>query len=235
MRNITPMAGEPDSSPSRPGSAVIPFSKDTPVGHGTPGTASGQPDPDASEPPASDADDCEPDPPDFAPAERRFRHDGWTPHRQRDFIAALAQTGCVTDAAAAVGMSVRSAYALRAVPLATSFRAAWDIALDYAVHRLADAALSRAINGVARPVFFNGEQVGEQRFFDERLTMFLLRARDPARFGEGPERDQPAVHRDSIGISLGRSLHAVVAAAYDFDPDPSNPTPLRPSRATRGK
>ena len=230
MRNITPKAGEPDSSPSRPGSAVIPFGKDTLVGHGTPGTASGQPDPAASNP-----DDSEPDPPDFAPAERRFRHDGWTPDRQRDFIAALAQTGCVTDAAAAVGMSVRSAYALRAVPLAISFRGAWDIALDYAIHRLADAALSRAINGVARPVFFNGEQVGEQRFFDERLTMFLLRARDPARFGEGPERDQPAVHRDSIGISLGRSLHAVVAAAYDFDPDPANPTPLRPSRATRGK
>ena len=99
MRNITPTAGEPDSSPSRPGSAVIPFGKDTPVGHGTPGTASDQPNP----------DDSDPDPPDFAPAERRFRHDGWTPDRQRDFIAALAQTGCVTDAAAAVGMSVRSA------------------------------------------------------------------------------------------------------------------------------
>ena len=227
MRNITPTAVEPDSAPSRPGSALIPFGNDTSVGHEAPGTASGQPD--------SDPADSEPDPPDFAPAERRFRHDGWTPDRQRDFIAALAQTGCVTDAAAAVGMSVRSAYALRAVPLAISFRQAWDIALDYAIHRLADAALSRAINGVARPVFFNGEQIGEQRFFDERLTMFLLRARDPARFGEGAERDQPAVHRDSIGISLGRSLHAVVAAAHDFDPDPSNPTPLRPSRGTRGK
>jgi hypothetical protein len=231
MRNITPKGGEPDASPSRPGSALIPFGNDTPVGHDDPGTATGQPDPDSN----SGPDQSDPDPPNFAPAERRFRHDGWTPHRQRDFIAALAQTGCVTDAAVAVGMSARSAYALRSVPLATSFRAAWDIALDYAIHRLADAALSRAINGVARPVFFNGEQVGEQRFFDERLTMFLLRTRDPARFGEGLERDQPAVHRDSIGISLGRSLHAVVAAAHDFDPDPPKATPPPPSRSTREK
>ena len=83
MRNITPTAVEPDSAPSRPGSALIPFGNDTPVGHEAPGTASGQPD--------SDPADSEPDPPDFAPAERRFRHDGWTPDRQRDFIAALAR------------------------------------------------------------------------------------------------------------------------------------------------
>jgi hypothetical protein len=38
--------------------------------------------------------------PDFAPVPRQGnRHDGWTPARQRAFIEALADTGCVTRAA----------------------------------------------------------------------------------------------------------------------------------------
>lgn len=65
----------------------------------------------------------------------------------------------------------------------TAFWTAWDDALDYALHRLEAAALSRALNGVARPVFYRGEQVGEWREYDERLTMFLLRYRRPQRFG----------------------------------------------------
>ena len=58
----------------------------------------------------------------FNPIPLRERHDGWTADRQIAFIDALAATGCVTDAARTVGMSVRSAYRLRAHPEAGSFR-----------------------------------------------------------------------------------------------------------------
>ena len=61
---------------------------------------------------------------------------------------------------------------------------AWDAALDNAMHRLEEAALSRAIHGVARPIFYHGEQVGEWREYDERLAMFLLRYRRRHRFTE---------------------------------------------------
>lgn len=101
----------------------------------------------------------------------RTRHDGWTPERQHDFITALAETGCVAEAARAVGMSPRSAYNLRARAEANIFRQAWDIALDYAIRNLTDVAVSRAINGVARPVFYKGEQVGERLHYNERLTL----------------------------------------------------------------
>ena len=59
---------------------------------------------------------------------------------------------------------------------------------DVAMNRLEQAVLSRAINGVARPVFYKGEQVGEWRHHDERLAMFLLRYRRSNRFG--PWRDR---------------------------------------------
>jgi hypothetical protein len=120
----------------------------------------------------------------FAPALRRSRRDGWTPEKQAAFIDALAESGCVNEACARVGMSPSSAYALRRTIEAASFRAAWDAALDYAIRRLSDAAFSRALHGVARPVFFQGEQIGERRYYDERLTLFLLRYRDPLRYAK---------------------------------------------------
>jgi len=54
--------------------------------------------------------------PPFAPIPLRPRHDGWTPARQRAFIVALAETACVEEAAAHVGLSRAAAYALRRRP-----------------------------------------------------------------------------------------------------------------------
>ena len=112
-----------------------------------------------------------------------MRRDGWTVERQTRFLTALAACGCVREACASVGMSYGSAYKLRSRPTADAFRQAWDAALDCAMSRLESAVLARAIDGVARPVFYKGEPVGEWRYHDERLAMFLLRYRRPQRFG----------------------------------------------------
>ena len=140
------------------------------------------------------------------PVAVRVRHDGWTAEKQRAFIAALAESGCIAEAAAAVGMTPKSAYRLRARPEAATFRQAWAIALDFAVQRIAEAAVGRALHGTVRPVFFQGEQVGERRFFDERLAMFILRTRDPVRFGAWRDRYDARQHPDGTGQLLGLAL-----------------------------
>jgi hypothetical protein len=149
------------------------------------------------------------EPPEFEPARPRPRFDGWTPNRQAAFIQALAESACVAEACRAVGMSERSAYALRARADAISFRNAWDAALDFAIRRLSDAVLSRAINGVAVPVFFQGEQVGERRYYDERLAMFLLRYRDPLRYGKWLDRREHCGHPEGDAIELAAARRAV--------------------------
>lgn len=148
----------------------------------------------------------------------RARHDGWTPERQHDFITALAETGCVTEAAAAVGKSPRSAYQLRARAEANIFRQAWDIALDYAIRNLTDAALGRALHGVARPVFYKGEQVGERLHYDERLTQFLLRYRDPVRYGAWRDSYEARRHPDGAAIILANALNILMDAGHGVDP-----------------
>ena len=120
----------------------------------------------------------------FVPVHVSSRHDGWTAERQIAFIETLAETACVEEACRRVGMSDSAAYRLRRRPCGAAFREAWDAALDYALHRLEQAALSRALNGVPRPIFYKGEQVGEWREYDERLTLFLLNNRRRARFGK---------------------------------------------------
>jgi hypothetical protein len=67
---------------------------------------------------------------DFAPVVRKNeRHDGWTPEHQRGLIIALALTGNIERAAAAVGRTKGGAWALRFGENAEGFCAAWAAAL----------------------------------------------------------------------------------------------------------
>lgn len=94
--------------------------------------------------------------PDFVPVPRRYRHDGWTPERQKAFVETLADTGCVDRAARMVNIAQTNCYELRRAPGAEQFRRAWDAALDFGVKRLKDIAFQRAIEGQLVPVFVAG-------------------------------------------------------------------------------
>jgi hypothetical protein len=113
--------------------------------------------------------------PDFTPVPLRYRHDGWTPERQRGFIEALADTGCVSRATAIVNMSLEGVYALRRQKGAEEFRAAWNAALDFGVQKLKDIAFERAIEGEMIPVFNKGKLMGYRRKRNDALLMFCLR------------------------------------------------------------
>lgn len=159
------------------------------------------------------ADESAPSAPAFETVPVRFRRDGWTPERQVAFIRALAECGCVRDACRRVGMSPESAYELARRPDAQSFRVAWDVAMDNAVRRIGDEAFSRCIHGVAYPHFYQGEQVGEHRRHDERLTMFLLRYRDPLRYGKHLDRAEHAGHPEERALALKDALAWVASDA----------------------
>jgi len=160
----------------------------------------------------------------FAPVPLRPRHDGWTPDKQVAFLEALAETACVHEACRRVGMSDVSAYALRRREDAQAFRDAWDSALDYALHRLEQAAIGRALNGVARPIFHKGEQIGEWREYDERLTMFLLRTRRANRYGAWIDRIVPFDDPEQLDNSAGRlAWHCFEIHEFERDEDAQSP------------
>lgn len=113
------------------------------------------------------------------------RHDGWTPDRQRGFVAALAMVGIVAWAAEAVGMSRKSAYELlkRAGPV-SSFARAWHEARAMGRMNIVFTGVDRALNGTEVPYFYGGLQRGTRRVYDDRLLAAALRAIGRAQRGE---------------------------------------------------
>jgi hypothetical protein len=130
---------------------------------------------------------------------RTIRHDGLTPERQSEFLATLAATGNIAEAAAAAGISRTALYRLRNSPEGAAFRARWAEALRGAVAILTDTAFDRALNGVSEPVWYKGEQIGERVRHDNRLLMFLLRSHDPDTYAPPPRPAQTA--RPAAGSS----------------------------------
>jgi hypothetical protein len=113
--------------------------------------------------------------PDFAPIPLQKRHDGWTPERQKAFVEALADTGCVSIACRMVNMSQRSFYQLRRQPGAEGFRAAAEAAQALGLQVVKDEAFERAMTGELIPVFVAGKLLGFRRKKNDRLLMFILR------------------------------------------------------------
>lgn len=179
--------------------------------------------PQAAPPPAGD-------PLDFAPAPVRHRHDGWTAERQRAFIAALAETGCVSEACAEVGITPRSAYRLREHASAAAFRTAWDHAQALSTVRLTALAFERAIHGRVERYYKDGELVGERRVPSDRLLMWLLAHHDPATYGWASKPPATAPDMSFFPVVNARlEIARQIEGIADVDPDscPADPLSIR--------
>jgi hypothetical protein len=107
--------------------------------------------------------------------------------RRKVFLAGLERGLSVTGAAAAAGIPRSLVYKWRGYG---DFAAAWDMAEAAGADLLEDEALRRVMEGVEKPVFWRGEQVGTVRTYNDRLLMLLLQRRKPER-----EPDKEALHR----------------------------------------
>lgn len=160
--------------------------------------------------------DRAPSTPEFVPGPRRLRVDGWTPDRQRRFIETLADTGCISHACEAVGMSRQSAYRLRRSAANSMFSHAWDFAIRLGIERLRDLALERATEGVVHPVFFRGEQIGERRVYSDRLLTYLM--------DRAPMLNDTDLSTDQLR-QLWPAMLATIDAVGDQPFDDHNPMP----------
>ena len=132
------------------------------------------------------------------------RRNSITAGRQRAFIAHLAATGIVTQAAMHIGASMEALYKLRNRPGAEEFSAAWDAAVERGVQRLEDCALARAIDGV--PEWKTDRDGGLITYgvkHNEALVMFFLRNRRPERYSEHIRPGHPVYERIRREVEAG--------------------------------
>ncbi len=118
--------------------------------------------------------------------------------RQAAFCGALAETGFVGKACRAVDVSRRTAYQWREDD--PDFAAEWDRALKIGCTALEDEAQRRAFDGVDRPVFHSGQEVGSVKVYSDPLTMFLLKAHFPEKYRD---RADAAKSGQSVEVVTG--------------------------------
>lgn len=110
----------------------------------------------------------------FDPVPLRYRDDGLTPEKQREYVEALADTGLVNAAAARIGVSPQAINRARRRADARSFDLACAAAQRYGARRLQAIAWERAIEGTVRRHYYHGELVSEEVVYDNRLLIYLL-------------------------------------------------------------
>ena len=108
-------------------------------------------------------------------ARRRVRKQvRWSARREEIFLAALGETGNVAGAARASELSVSNVYRRRRQH--EEFRTRWAAALREGYAKLEAMLLDRAINGIDKPVWHGGKQVGTIKEYSDRLALALLTA-----------------------------------------------------------
>ena len=112
------------------------------------------------------------------------------------FLAELSECASVSMAAAHCGINRTSLYRER--ERSKRFAAKWDKACDLGVERLQDDAMNRALQGEARPVYRNGEKIGDFQRHDTSLLKFLLQSHRPQVYGARRDAPAPALPFDLV-------------------------------------
>lgn len=98
------------------------------------------------------------------------------------FLAVLRASGIVRHACEAAGVSRTTAYDRR--ERHPDFAAAWDEAMEDACDLLEAEARRRALEGVEKPIFWQGEQVATVREYSDTLMTLVLKAHRPEKYRE---------------------------------------------------
>ena len=147
------------------------------------------------------------------------------------FLELMAQGYSPTRAAAAVGVHRTAFYHLR--ERWPEFNDAWLAANEAAVDVLEDAAVERAVRGVPRKVFFQGEHIDTVREYSDSLLALLLKGRAPERYRERYDVNQ---HVDVRVDHATEILAARQRAGIIIDAVPTSPAhiPTRLNSANEG-
>jgi hypothetical protein len=105
-----------------------------------------------------------------------------TDRMRETFLAALEAGESVSAACLTAGIPRRSAYKLRQRDEA--FALAWHDALEAGTDLYEDEARRRAIEGVEKPIMYQGKQVGSVREYSDRMLELILKARRPEKYRE---------------------------------------------------
>ncbi|RIV79561.1 terminase [Pelagerythrobacter aerophilus] len=111
---------------------------------------------------------------------RKQRRTSRTDRARETFLATLAETCNVSEAARTAGIGRSTAYEWRDEDEA--FAAAWDEAEQEAADKLEREAWRRAVEGTDKPVTFQGVITATYKEYSDKMLEILLKAHRPEKF-----------------------------------------------------
>ncbi|HKA18802.1 MAG TPA: terminase [Blastocatellia bacterium] len=107
---------------------------------------------------------------------------------QRCAFLALLRRGCtVSYAIQTLGLARRAPYTHR--EKSRKFAQQWAEAIEAGTDFLEDEARRRAVDGVTKPVFYQGLECGSVQEYSDGLLQFLLKGRRPEKFRDNINLD----------------------------------------------
>lgn len=105
--------------------------------------------------------------------------------RKASFVTVLAQGGTIRAACDAAGIARITAFRWKKED--AEFSSQWDDAIEEGTDVMEEEAMRRAVDGVHRPIYYQGSLVGTQLEYSDKLLEFMLKARRREKFGDKTE------------------------------------------------
>jgi len=125
------------------------------------------------------------------PRPLRQRHDGFTPDKQKAFFKALKESGCLSDACRAAGISMTTVRRHR--DKWPRFDDKVERALAIAAPKLDLIALERATKGAEEKVYRDGKLVMTRIKPSDSMLRLLMQGADPGKYGRTGQMPKKAV------------------------------------------
>lgn len=103
-----------------------------------------------------------------------------TARARERFLTVLAERCNVSEAARAAGIGRTTAYEWREEE--PDFAADWDAAEQTAADRLESEAWRRGVDGVDKPIHYQGVLVGTMKEYSDRMLEILLKGHRPEKY-----------------------------------------------------
>ncbi|WP_018949508.1 helix-turn-helix domain-containing protein [Thioalkalivibrio sp. ALMg11] len=105
-----------------------------------------------------------------------------TPEKKQKVVELLSQTGNLSACAAEVGLSRDTIY--RAMQRDEEFATRIAQARDKASYEVEREIRRRGLEGISRPVYYQGEIIGEQKEYSDKLLLAMAKANMPERYSD---------------------------------------------------
>lgn len=119
-----------------------------------------------------------------------------SPANMKKFLRELERTGNLKASAAYVGVTAQTIYA--AQKRIEGFKDACDTARDKMAHTVESEMRRRAIDGVEKGVYYQGELVATELEYSDQLLTLLAKANAPDRYGKIDDRFGTVEHKHSL-------------------------------------